>query len=156
MHVQLFSIGHSNHTDEKLLSLLQLHGIACLADVRSAPYSRYNPQFNRERLAAFLQENGIDYAWLGDSLGGRRKTGDEYAYDAVFKQGLQQLLHTGAAQVTAMMCSEEDPRHCHRHHIICSNLVRHGHPAEKLVHIRGNGSLETAAGIITVRQQKLF
>jgi len=156
--IHLFSIGHSNHAAAAFLQLLQLHEIACLADVRSAPYSKYNPQFNREKLAAFLEENNITYLWLGDSLGGRRRTEGNYMYDEVFADGIHALLETAALQRTAMMCSEEDPRNCHRHNIICRNILNEfsGEPPVQITHIRGDGKTETADSIVTVRQQRLF
>jgi uncharacterized protein (DUF488 family) len=154
---QLFTIGHSNHTAETFLQLLQQHGIACLADVRSAPYSRYNRQFNREKFAKFLESNDIAYLWLGDSLGGRRRSDEGYMYDEGFTKGLQVLLETAATQRTAMMCSEEDPRNCHRHNVICRSMIySNAYGNIQLTHIRGNGTTEAADSIITVRQQRLF
>src|SRR5947207_14891331 len=66
----LYSIGHSNVAAERLIALLEQHRIRTLCDVRSAPYSRYNPQFNRETLATTLQAAGIVYRFMGDRLGG--------------------------------------------------------------------------------------
>jgi len=153
----LFSIGHSNHTAEHFLQLLQRHDIVCLADVRSAPYSRYNPQFNRESLAALLQQHGIAYLWLGDSLGGKRRVEGNYSYDETFGRGLELLLKTADSHPTAMMCPEEDPRQCHRHHVICRYILSGRHTEQvHISHIRGDGKTEVAGIIITVRQQKLF
>src|SRR5208282_1520645 len=67
----VFTIGHSTHTQERFISLLSLHGITALCDVRSKPYSRMNPQFNREELKRSLRERGIDYVFLGKELGAR-------------------------------------------------------------------------------------
>ena len=67
----LFTIGHSNHSPEKFLELLQLHGITALADVRSAPYSRYLPHFNQSALQSLLQNSDIRYVFLGKELGAR-------------------------------------------------------------------------------------
>jgi uncharacterized protein (DUF488 family) len=67
----IFTIGHSNHSSEEFLQLLQQHSVACLVDIRSQPYSRYNPQFNRETLAAALRSAGIRYSDFGATLGGR-------------------------------------------------------------------------------------
>lgn len=57
----IYTVGHSNHTIEHFLALLQRHGITLLADVRSTPYSRFNPQFRRDSLAVSLNEAGIEY-----------------------------------------------------------------------------------------------
>ena len=68
---QVLTIGHSNHTLGFFIELLRRHRVTALADVRSAPYSRFNPEFNRGALADSLKGNGIDYVYLGDALGGR-------------------------------------------------------------------------------------
>jgi uncharacterized protein (DUF488 family) len=69
----IYTVGHSNHPIERFLPLLQRHGIALLADVRSTPYSRFNPQFKRDALAGALARNGIEYLFLGEELGARSK-----------------------------------------------------------------------------------
>src|SRR5437016_5466759 len=73
--IALYSIGHSNVTVEHLIALLSQHVIAMLCDVRSMPYSRYNPQFNRETLSDNLRPAGIAYRFMGDSLGGKSADG---------------------------------------------------------------------------------
>src|SRR3989304_81649 len=72
----LYTIGHSNHTAEKFLELLHEHGIEVLVDVRSQPFSRYNPQFNDNNLASALKGAGIRYLFMGDQLGGRPEGDD--------------------------------------------------------------------------------
>src|SRR5688500_15964772 len=69
--IRVFTVGHSTHPIEHFLALLQQHGIEVLADVRSTPFSRFNPQFNRERLAQSLATAGIRYEFLGEELGAR-------------------------------------------------------------------------------------
>jgi uncharacterized protein (DUF488 family) len=66
---ELFTIGHSTHSWEKFLELLRQHRIEAVADVRSSPYSQFNPQFNRETLQAALRQHGISYVFLGEELG---------------------------------------------------------------------------------------
>ena len=67
----VFTIGHSTHPVEYFVDLLRRHGVTALADVRSAPYSRFNPQFNREALEQALDANDIKYVFLGRELGAR-------------------------------------------------------------------------------------
>ena len=69
--VVVLTVGHSNHPLETFVALLQRHGVTTLADVRSAPYSRFNPQFNRKALEGSLETIGIEYVFLGRALGGR-------------------------------------------------------------------------------------
>ena len=67
----VLTIGHSTHPRKAFIALLQRHDVTAVVDVRSAPYSRFNPQFNREPFAAALDGEGIRYVYLGDALGGR-------------------------------------------------------------------------------------
>jgi hypothetical protein len=125
----LYTIGHSNHPIARFLELLELHRIALVCDVRSTPYSRFNPQFNRETLAATLPRSGIGYLYLGDALGGKPKEpgypADEQARYALiaasdrFRAGVERLLREAAAHRTAVLCAEQDPRRCHRGALIC-------------------------------------
>lgn len=167
----LYTIGHSNHPVEALIQLLQQYGIACLADVRTSPYSRHNKQFNRENLAPVLEQAAITYQWLGATLGGKREDLQSamgyrqealYHQDAAFQKGIESLIDVAARQRTAIMCSEEDPRHCHRHRIISISLLHRKTPATLTLpevaihHIRANGTLENAAAIPVVYQPPLF
>src|ERR1022692_310889 len=68
---EVLTIGHSNHTIERLIELLGQHHVTAVADVRSSPYSQMNAQFNREALASALKQAGIAYSFLGKELGGR-------------------------------------------------------------------------------------
>ena len=129
----LFTLGHSNHAAEPFLALLRTHGIGCVADVRSRPYSRW-PQFGRERLATLLAGAGVDYVWLGEQLGGRPAEPALLAADGTpdyaaiarapgFQAGLAVLRERldGPRPVT-VLCSEGDPLRCHREHLIARAL----------------------------------
>lgn len=155
----LYTVGHSNHTAEALLALLAAHGIGCVADVRSRPYSRW-PQFGRERMAAWLRAGGVDYVWMGDALGGRPEDpalrGPDGApdYEAMarapaFREGLAALLARldGPARV-AVLCSEGDPARCHREHLIARAARADGVAVR---HILRDGALadEAAGGAAT-------
>ena len=71
----IYTVGHSNHPLEKFLALLSKHRIQLVVDVRSRPYSRFVPHFNRKALEETLRKEGIDYRFLGDKLGGKRPDG---------------------------------------------------------------------------------
>ena len=161
--IQLYSIGHSNVPAERLIALLHQHGIATLCDVRSAPYSRYNPQFNRESLADALRSAGIAYRFMGDTLGGkpadaalRTEDGALPDYDKIaaapgFLRGLDELIALGASGPTAFMCSEADYRTCHRHRLIAPALIGRG---VVVWHIMHGGGLER--GEIEAQQLRMF
>ncbi|MBW3633994.1 MAG: DUF488 domain-containing protein [Chloroflexi bacterium] len=151
----IFTIGHSNHDAETFLALLRQYQLEILVDVRSAPYSRYAPHFSRRVLSAFLDDAGIRYVWAGSTLGGRpddptcyrdgvvRKGNVDYramSRQASYKQGVQQLMESAVDGPIVVMCSEEDPRRCHRHHLLEHSLRDRG---VSVVHIRRDGILET-------------
>jgi uncharacterized protein (DUF488 family) len=157
----IYTIGHSNHSLEKLVSLLRAVGATTVVDVRSAPYSKYCPHFNRESLAPALVQAGLDYAYAGKQLGGRPLDPDCYKggtlpvegtdylhevdYPAVmqrawFQAGIARLLEIAATQQVAVLCSEEDPALCHRHHLIARYLLA-ANPQVAVRHVRGDGSV---------------
>ena len=161
--VQLFSIGHSNVETQALVDLLHRHTIATVCDVRSAPYSRYNPQFNREALAASLQEARIAYRFMGEALGGKPAASalrtddgalpddDKIWVEPTFLRGLDQLIALGSTAPTAFMCAEADYHSCHRHRLITPALIRRG---VTVWHIMHDGSLEQ--GMLEARQMRMF
>lgn len=121
----LYTIGHSNRSAEDFLSLLRRFQISVLADVRSSPFSRYCPHFNKEPLETFLLKKGIIYRFLGEELGGRPKDRSCYrenrvSYDFLrekdfFRRGIEKLLGwLTEGHNTALLCSEKDPLECHR------------------------------------------
>jgi uncharacterized protein (DUF488 family) len=124
------------------VALLHRHGIRLVVDVRSSPYSRHAPQANQQTLSRTLQTVGIEYRWMGDSLGG--KPGREIPdYDKLrerppFREGISALLSLALEQRTAIMCAEGDHRRCHRHKLIAPELLDQGFA---VLHIQPNGSL---------------
>lgn len=149
----VFSIGHSRHPIEKFLPLLTEHRIDVLADVRSRPYSRFSPHFNRRALEAALAGVGIEYLYLGDGLGGRPAYPGLYdeqghvLYDRIaeterFQDDLRRLEDVIRRRRVAVMCSEEDPAACHRSLLIAPVLAQRG---VTMRHIRGDGRCYTAA-----------
>lgn len=120
----VLTIGHSNHTLERFLDLLESAGVEMLVDVRSSPYSRRHPQFNGPALSRALALTGITYLWLGRELGGRPDDPalmcdgvadyERMAEAANFKSGIEQVLQESAWLHVALMCAEKEPLDCHR------------------------------------------
>ncbi len=147
--LELFTIGHSIHSVETFVDLLKMHGVTALCDVRSSPYSRYTPQFNRESLKNELAKHHIIYLYLGTELGPR--SSDPTCYENgkvqynrlagkdIFQQGLDRLRKGMMTYRIALMCAEKDPLTCHRMLLICRNLR-----GDDIVirHILEDGSLE--------------
>jgi uncharacterized protein (DUF488 family) len=150
MNGNIYTIGHSNHPLERFIALLKQHGINTLCDVRSDPYSRVNPQFNRDALKAALRTNGITYIFLGKELGARSEDPSCYVqgkvqYDclaqtALFRKGIDSLLERMQGCRLAIMCAEKDPLDCHRTILVARHLDSIGIAVE---HILPDGNLET-------------
>ena len=148
----LFTIGHSNHTLDKFIGLLKQHNITAIADVRSIPFSRFNPHFNREALEASLRRANISYVHMGQQLGARRDepecfVGKQANYELVaqlpsFRAGIDRLLAGSQHQRIALMCAEKDPITCHRT-VLITRAFRHA--AITVAHILDSGQLESAA-----------
>ena len=146
---QIFSIGHSNHSLDKFLSLLESSKINMVVDVRSAPFSRMFPQFNQDTLKKSLGENSIGYLFLGDQIGGRSNDPEDYLdgqvlYKALaqkegFKTGIERLKEGSAKYRIALMCSEKEPLDCHRTLLVSQVLASRDIPVS---HIHADGTVE--------------
>ena len=149
----IFTIGHSNHSLENFLALLSKHRVTAVADVRSAPWSRFNAHFNRNELSAALKARGIHYVYLGRELGGRPEDpalydeGGRVRYERIartsnFRAGVARVVGGAAEHRIALMCAEKEPLDCHRTHLVAQAL-----DAEEVevVHILADGELESHA-----------
>jgi uncharacterized protein (DUF488 family) len=146
----VFTIGHSTHTLERLIALLRLHGITAVGDVRSRPYSRTNPQFNRESLKNQLRTVGITYVFLGKELGARSEDASCYengrvqygriALTDLFRQGLDRVQEGMKRYCLALMCAEKEPLECHRTILVARHLSARGVVVQ---HILASGRLES-------------
>ena len=136
MNDALYTIGHSTHTAKKMVDLLRLHGITAIADVRSSPYSRMNPQFSRDSFSGLLTACKIAYVFLGRELGARSTDRSCYSqgkvqYDLLarthlFQAGLDRVIHGMKTHRVALLCAEKDPLTCHRAILVCRHLVTRG------------------------------
>jgi len=152
---QIFSIGHSNHSIDKFLSLLEGSKINMVVDVRSAPFSRMFPQFNQDTLKKSLGENSIGYLFLGDQIGGRSNDPEDYLdgrvlYNALaqkeaFKTGIERLKEGSAKYRIALMCSEKEPLDCHRTLLVSQALASRDIPVG---HIHADGTVETHKDVL--------
>ncbi|MFD2638883.1 DUF488 domain-containing protein [Piscibacillus salipiscarius] len=138
--MEFFTVGHYNHSKQQFLQLLKAAEVKIVADVRSLPGSRKNPQFNKNQLRSWLDEAGLKYQHF-KKLGGRRKlsgqVGEElnsgwqnrsfhnyadYSLTEEFKQGIDELKAASSHGKVVLMCSERHPSRCHR--LIISNYLK--------------------------------
>jgi uncharacterized protein (DUF488 family) len=147
---EVLTVGHSNHSMADFLSLLKQHQITALADVRSAPYSRYAPRFNKAPLVQELGRYDIKYVFLGNELGGRSDDPNCYDHGRVqyahlaqrtsFDCGIGRIVKGATSERIVLMCTEKDPLSCHRTLLVAPPLIERGVDVQ---HIRSDGSLES-------------
>ena len=153
MITTLYTIGHSNHPLGHFLWLLRTHGIETLCDVRTTPYSRFHPQYNRQGLQRAVEAEGVAYLFLGQALGGKPKASGYpeemearfavIAGTAEFRDGMARLLDEARRRRTAILCAEREPARCHRALLVCAHL-----PADVTAcHILADGSLGAQADL---------
>lgn len=121
---EVLTIGHSTLPYERFLALLRKASVTAVADVRTAPFSRHFPHFNRDVLRDELRQDNVAYVFLGKELGGRPKDErffcdgvadyEKMAETADFARGLSRVIEGAKKYRIAMMCSEHDPLDCHR------------------------------------------
>ena len=152
----IYTIGYGDRDLERFIAVLQANAIAYLLDVRSAPYSRFKPEFSKDTLSKALAALDIRYVYVGDSLGGRPDDSTCYVdghvdYDKVrekefFQRGIARVQAAHRQQLrVALMCSEGKPEQCHRTKLIGETLVAQGVP---VVHIDEHDALITHAEAI--------
>jgi uncharacterized protein (DUF488 family) len=148
---ELFTIGHSNHSLDHFIELLVEYKLHTIIDVRSNPYSKYSPHFNKDVLDSALRNANIDYIFLGRELGAQRSEDDCYIegkakYDRIahlstFQHGLERVLQEVEHNRGALMCAESDPITCHRTILICRELKKIC-PDLQITHILADGTEE--------------
>ena len=158
MKLPFFTIGHSNRSLEDFVELLSRARIELVADIRTIPRSRTNPQFNEDTLPGALATLDICYEHMAALGGLRGKTRAsprdinglwtnesfhnyaDYALSDPFREGLEGLIAEGRERRCAIMCSEAVWWRCHRR-LIADNLIARG---EAVFHIMGCDRIETA------------
>jgi hypothetical protein len=152
----LFSIGHSNIAAERFIAMLRAAGVNGIADVRSAPRSRFFPWFSGKNLKLLLAREGMNYGFYGDALGGRPRDQRLYCdgiadYEAMarqgeFQAGLDRLIadaaHLRANGRLCLMCAEREPLDCHRCLLVARELAARG---MTIGHILHDGTIEPHA-----------
>lgn len=150
--MDIYTIGHTNHSVEYFIKLLQSHKINCIVDVRSTPLSKYTPQFNKDTIKKMLKINGIYYIHMGKEFGARREnlslyTSDGYLdfekarKDDEFLKGINRIKNgCNNGFVISLMCTEKDAFDCHRGIMVSKGLKDNGF---NIKHILPDNTIET-------------
>jgi uncharacterized protein (DUF488 family) len=144
------TVGHSNYDIATLVRILRSPAVDTIVDIRSTPYSRRYPQFNRESFRTDLELYDMRYQYLGDRLGGRHTDPQVLFPDGrvdfskvqqlpLFQEGITRLItEIKKGQRIALLCAEKDPFDCHRFMLVAPALVKKG---ITVFHILGEGKL---------------
>jgi uncharacterized protein (DUF488 family) len=163
----LYTIGYGARTLDEFVAVLRANRIEYVIDVRTAPFSKFKPEFTKELLQHHIERQRIRYLFMGDTLGGHPQdpcchTDGKVDYDKVrtqpfFQAGVERLKKAFAQQRrVALMCSEGRPEQCHRSKLIGEALVAQGIP---ICHIDEDGQVLTQQQVIdrlTKGQMDLF
>ncbi len=133
---RIFTVGHSTTSQDTVVAWLKSHDVDVLLDVRSSPFSRYAPQFNRPALAEWIAFAGMRYVFGGKSLGGRPEDESMYEHGRAsysrmskshsFAAALRRLVVLAKAHSVALLCAEPDPLECHRFLLVSRVLHLNG------------------------------
>lgn len=132
----MYSVGHSNQSEEAFLALVKDCGVDCIVDVRSVPASKYAPQFNQSVLKGFLEAHGVRYLHFGEEFGARRSDSldasgqvnfELAAQTPSFAAGVERVMRgMERGYSIAFMCSEADPLECHRFALVSRHFHEMG------------------------------
>ena len=151
----VWTVGHSNHELDEFAQLVSSEQIEFLVDVRSFPYSRYTPHFNRDELEVEMTRRGMRYLFMGEELGGRPTSEDHYdakghalygpmSEEAAFTPAVERLIEGARSHRIALVCSEGDPHNCHRRLLVGKVLTDRG---VELRHILPDGTIRTELSV---------
>jgi uncharacterized protein (DUF488 family) len=154
-NLRIYTIGHSNHQIENFITLLKVVKIDMIVDVRSAPFSKMYPHFNRETLETVLIDNQIGYLFFGDLIGGRSRNRSDYENGQVvysrlaakdeYRATIKRVLDGSAKFKIALMCSEKEPLDCHRTLLVSQSLCDLG---AQVAHIHADGKIESQSEVL--------
>jgi uncharacterized protein (DUF488 family) len=149
MH-KLYTIGYSCHSIKSLTKALKTYNVEAVADVRSQPFSKFKPEFNRPNLSTELKRQRLKYVFLGEECGARIDDPNCYvngkadysliATNKLFQKGLERIERGLSKLNIALLCAEKDPITCHRTILICHNLKER---VSNIEHILCDNTLET-------------
>lgn len=156
----LYSIGYGNKTFSQFEQELHSFNIQYLIDVRTKPFSKWNPSFNQDILKVLLKNSGIRYVYMGDKIGGLPSDSSCYTEGHIdyaklrekdfFREGLSRLLIAAEKELpVVIMCSEAEPEKCHRSKLIGQELLKHKISLNHIVGIGKSQSQELVMSILT-------
>ena len=154
----IYTIGYGSRSFNEFLEIIKKYEIDFLIDIRSSPYSKYNPDYSKQIFESHLKKNNIQYVYMGDKLGGRPNDSSCYMDEKVdyeklgekdfFKEGLERLKTAWGKNLRIVLfCSEAKPEECHRSKLIGETLTNNG---IDVAHIDENGNIKSQNKVIEI------
>lgn len=163
--MEIYTIGHSNYTMERLIDMLEYYNINCVVDIRGTPYSKYNIQFDKEAIRYTLTNAGFVYIYMGKELAAKhiRKNSynnegysnfEEVIKEEEFKRGVERLKNgCEKGYKIILLGAMQDPIRCHRSILVGRELVKNDFDVK---HILDDYSIVTQDDIEEMLLNKYF
>lgn len=163
--MEIYTIGHSNYTTERLIDMLEYYNINCVVDIRGTPYSKYNIQFDKEAIRYTLTNAGFVYIYMGKELAAKRirknsynnegySNFEEVVKEEEFKRGVERLKNgCEKGYKIILLGAMQDPIRCHRSILVGRELVKNDFDVK---HILDDYSIVTQDDIEEMLLNKYF
>lgn len=163
--MEIYTIGHSNYTMERLIDMLEYYNINCVVDIRGTPYSKYNIQFDKEAIRYTLTNAGFVYIYMGKELAAKRIRKNSYSNEGYsnfeevikeeeFKRGVERLKNgCEKGYKIILLGAMQDPIRCHRSILVGRELVKNDFDVK---HILDDYSIVTQDDIEEMLLNKYF
>lgn len=163
--MEIYTIGHSNYTMERLIDMLEYYNINCVVDIRGTPYSKYNIQFDKEAIRYTLTNTGFVYIYMGKELAAKRIRKNSYNNEGYsnfeevikeeeFKRGVERLKNgCEKGYKIILLGAMQDPIRCHRSILVGRELVKNDFDVK---HILDDYSIVTQDDIEEMLLNKYF
>ena len=163
--MEIYTIGHSNYTMERLIDMLEFYNINCVVDIRGTPYSKYNIQFDKEAIRYTLTNAGFVYIYMVKELAAKRIRKNSYNNEGYsnfeevikeeeFKRGVERLKNgCEKGYKIILLGAMQDPIRCHRSILVGRELVKNDFDVK---HILDDYSIVTQDDIEEMLLNKYF
>ena len=163
--MEIYTIGHSNYTVERLIDMLRHYNINCVVDIRGTPYSKYNIQFDKDTIKYTLTKAGFVYIYMGKELAAKRIRKNSYNNEGYsnfeevikeeeFKRGVERLKNgCEKGYKIILLGAMQDPIRCHRSILVGRELVKNDFDVK---HILDDYSIVTQDDIEEMLLNKYF
>ena len=136
--MDIYTLGHSNYSIEKLIDMLKKYNINCVVDIRGIPYSKYNVQFDKETIKYTLTKAGFIYIYMAKEFAANRINKQSYndegysEFEKVVKEkefieGIDRLKNgCEKGYKIVLLGAMQEPIRCHRAILVGRALREYG------------------------------